>query len=621
MAFRSSSKALVFFAVAYIVVCCSATAASAKKPTFYTFCVWDAFSRWRPAPHNFSAKDIPAELCDAVIYSHVTIDNETGAIKLTEKELSLDPEARSYSKSFLYNPIWMLPPHRGFRELSELKKRNPKLKLLLGIGGPHETVERYWQFLRQMHLYRDMVISISQWVKTYGLDGIVVDFFSGSRTAQDSVWTWDTAKLIHPFLWEIRQRFKTYIAKWHIILTLPAFDSSTHHLFNINRLSEVVNFFFVKSSDCQEFPKGAGLNVSKTMDMSDIDRLELIVKRGAERSRVVPEVTLSGRSYSATGSGFGRHVVFEGRQANYTKQNGFLSSFEVCSEMQSGWEQGRSSQEACPFLKKDEEYVAYEDDESIRLKAKMIMGRKYRGAVIRSVDLDDYNSQCAGKSNLLNGLRSSFKEATHDMDYPYDPPNAAWWDADISKMWPTLPPLPKPTTTSAKKVSTPSQLETNTSTNPQKGPTGKETTRSPTTAATSPVDVPASKVPTEVQSTPGKVLPAETTTSPGSGDLMAVTSTESSAKSAASSATSTESSVTSPALATGATAATETSKNVCKGVKDNTMLPHESDCSKYYHCVHSTPYLKDCAPNTIFDIERQTCNWPAITNRPECKLS
>ncbi|XP_075556727.1 endochitinase-like [Dermacentor variabilis] len=346
MAYRSSSKALIFFAVAYIVVCCYAAAASAKKPTFYTFCVWDAFSRWRPAPHNFSAKDIPAELCDAVIYSHVTIDNATGKIKLTEKELSLG----------------------GFRELSELKKRNPKLKLLLGIGGPHETVERYWQFLRQMHLYRDMVISISQWVKTYGLDGIVVDFFSGSRTAQDTVWTWDTAKLINPFLWEIRERFKGYIAKWHIILTLPAFDSSTHHLFDFNRLSELVNFFFVKSSDCQEFPKGAGLNVSKTMDMSDIDRLELIVKRGAERTRVVPEVVLSGRTYSATGSGFGRHIVFEGRQANYTKQNGFLSSFEVCSEMQSGWEQGRSSQGACPFLKKDEEYVAYEDDESIRLK-------------------------------------------------------------------------------------------------------------------------------------------------------------------------------------------------------------------------------------------------------------
>ncbi|XP_075555129.1 uncharacterized protein LOC142587772 [Dermacentor variabilis] len=237
----------------------------------------------------------------------------------------------------------------------------------------------------------------------------------------------------------------------------------------------------------------------------------------------------------------------------------------------------------------------------------MIMGRKYRGAVIRSVDLDDYNSQCAGKSNLLNGLRSSFKEATHDMDYPYDPPNAAWWDADISKMRPTVAPLPKPTTTNAKEVSTRSQLETNTSTNPQKGPTGKETTPSPNTAATSPADVPASKVPAEVQSTPAKVLPTETATSPGRGDLLTVTSTESS--------------VTSSKLATGATTVTETSKNVCKGVKDNMMLPHESDCSKYYHCVHSTPHLKDCAPNTIFDIERQICNWPAITNRPECKLS
>lgn len=613
MAYWSSSKALIFVVVTYIAVCCHAAAAAAKKPTFYTFCVWDAFSRFRPAPYNFSAKDIPAELCDAVIYSHVTIDNQTGAVKLTEKELKLDPEARAYSKSFLYNPIWMLPPHRAFRELSELKKRNPKLKLLLGIGGPHETVERYWQFLQRMDLYRDMKISISQWVKTYGLDGIVVDFFSGTRSAQDSVWTWDTAKLIHPFLWEIRDKFKEYIPKWHIILTLPAFDSSTHHLFNINRLSDLVNFFFVKSSDCQEFPNGAGLNVSRTMDMSDIDRLELIVKRGAERIRVVPEVPLSGRTYSAMGSSFGTHTVFTGRPGNYTRQQGFLSSFEVCDQIQSGWEKGRSSQGACPFLRKDEEYVAYEDDESVLQKAKMIMGRKYRGAVIRSVDLDDYSSQCAGKSNLLKTIRSSFKEATHDMEYPYNPPNAAWWDADITKMRPTRAPLPKPTTTNAKKVSTRSQLETNTSTSQQKSPPGRQTTPSTDTAVTSPVDVPTSKGPAEVQSTPVKVGPTETNTSPGSSDSLSVTSTESPA---------TSSTPTTTAAATAAATTTAaTSDNVCKGVKDNTMLPHESDCSKYYHCVHSTPHLKDCPPNTIFDIERQLCNWPAITNRPECKLS
>lgn len=58
--------------------------------------------------------------------------------------------------------------------------------------------------------------------------------------------------------------------------------------------------------------------------------------------------------------------------------------------------------------------------------------------------------------------------------------------------------------------------------------------------------------------------------------------------------------------------------DLCKGVKSHKLLPHNSDCAKYYQCVHSSPILRTCAQSTIFDIERQTCNWPALANRPEC---
>ncbi|XP_037501634.1 chitinase-3-like protein 1 [Rhipicephalus sanguineus] len=550
------------------------------------------------APRNFNVSDIPAELCDAVIYSHVTIDNNTGQVKLTEKELELDPEAKAYSKSFFYNPIWMLPPHRAFREMSELKKRNPKLKLLLAIGGPHETIDRYWQFIPQMHLWRDMAISIAQWVKTYGFDGIVLDFFSGTRTAHDSEWLWSTAKLIDHFIWQIGQRFKEVLGEVAHHPHLPAFDSSTHYLFDINRLSQQVNFFFVKSSDCLEFPRGAGLNVSRTMDMSDIDRIELIVKRGAERTRVVPEVPLSGRTYLATGAGIGRHTVFAGQPGNYTKQQGFLSSFEVCDQLQSGWQQGRSSHDSCPYLKNDDDYVAYEDEESVRKKASMIIGRKFRGAVVTSVDLDDYNSKCAGKSNLVKVLRSSFDAATPDMDYPYNPPTAPWWGEDIFKLMPTTAPPPKRTTTRPPEVSTePQEKQTAGTKTPKKGQ-----------PVTSSVTLPASRVPPTVPNTPEEVAPTAISTAPVSGEPLTTTPAESSSKSST--------------LATGTTeAVTKSSDDICKGVKPNAMLPHESDCSKYYHCVHSKPHLQNCAPGTIFDIERQICNWPAITNRPECKLS
>ncbi|KAL3240168.1 hypothetical protein MRX96_021724 [Rhipicephalus microplus] len=370
--------------------------ARGTKPNYYTFCFWDGFSRFRSGPYKSSVSDIPAELCSAVVYSHVTIDEASHSIRLTDKELELDSEAKSYANSWLYNPIWLLPPNMVY----------------------------YW---------KDMTESLAQWLRTYDFDGVVLDFFSGTTSLQDNVRTWEKAKFIHPFVRQINYDLREHKKMWSITLTLPAFDSTTHHLFDIESLTKEVNFFLVKSSDCLEFPKGALLNVTRTIDMTDIDRAELIVRKGAPRQRIVLEVPLFARTYTAMASATGVHTVFPGISGNYTDLQGFLASYEVCHQLQIGWQKGRSDQDSCPFLRKDEEYVAYEDDESVLKKANMVMGRKYRGAAVRSVDLDDYNSRCAGKSNLLRGLRSSFDAAKADIDYPYNPPTASWWNGDNDK--------------------------------------------------------------------------------------------------------------------------------------------------------------------------------------------
>ncbi|XP_077522169.1 chitinase-3-like protein 1 [Amblyomma americanum] len=616
---KSYQARFLIFCVATSAAILSQGSTKTQKPVYYTFCFWDGLSRWRPAPHNFSVSDIPAELCSAVVYSHVTIDDKTGSIKLTEQELKLDPEARAYSKSFIYNPIWMLPPHRAFRQLNDLKKRNPKLKILLAVGGPRDPVEKYWQFFRAMHLWRDTVLSLAQWLKTYDFDGVVFDFFSGTSTAQDSIRTWDTARLIHPFLRDIRTKFQVdYITDWRIVLTLPAFDSVTQRLFDIGRLSEVVNFFFVKTNDCLEFPKGSGLNVPRSMDMTDIDRAELVVQRGGQRLSVVLDIPLSGSTYSAMGSGSGVHTVFTGRAGPYTKQQGFLSSYEVCDQLRSGWTQERFGEEACPFLRHDEEFVAYEDEQSILQKAKMVMGRKYRGVAIRTVDLDDYTGSCAGKTQLLKTLRSSFDAASLDHDLPYYPPNETWWGEDLFSTRNPFRPHVKQTL-SMKSATTPSQPDTTTP-NPQgrdqtwgglgrlggANGTDRPSTRANVILLETPTTVPSVEVPmSEGTSTDGPSLHAtppviEKSTSV-SGDAIGMTSPEAYTMSPV------------PAVV-----APKQKSDICEGSSSNNLLPHETDCSKYYQCVHSTPHVKTCAPNTIFDIERQICNWPALTNRPEC---
>ncbi|XP_038217609.1 chondroitin proteoglycan-2-like [Zerene cesonia] len=41
------------------------------------------------------------------------------------------------------------------------------------------------------------------------------------------------------------------------------------------------------------------------------------------------------------------------------------------------------------------------------------------------------------------------------------------------------------------------------------------------------------------------------------------------------------------------------------------LLPHESDCSKYYQCVHGKKVLRSCAPGTHFSDKQKSCEDPS----------
>ncbi|XP_075723954.1 uncharacterized protein LOC142766027 [Rhipicephalus microplus] len=430
-------------------------AATAQKSNFSTICFWDGFSRWRRRPYNSVVSDIPAEACSAVVYSHVTVDDKSGWIRLTDKELELDPEAKSNANSWMYYPMWLLPPNKVFAQMGNLKRRNSKLKLLLAVGGPHESVQKYWQLFSKAHLWKDMAGSLVKWLKTYEFDGVVLDLFSGAGSLHDSFRDWDNAKFIHPFLKQINHGLKDNKKDWSITFTLPAFDSATHHLFDVEKLAEEVDYLLVKTSDCLEFPKGALLNVARTMDMTDIDRAEFIALRGAPREKIVLEIPLSGRTYTAVAAPSGDHTVYPGHSGPYTKLQGFLAFFEVCSHIKSGWRRERFGEEACSFLKLGDEYVAYEDDESISRKARMVMGRQYHGAAVRSVDLGDYKGDCKEKSFLLKALRSTLDITEYYVHFYFNPPNTTWWK-EIEEKHATTE-LPSGSTFSAERNTTPSQ--------------------------------------------------------------------------------------------------------------------------------------------------------------------
>ncbi|CAH1643064.1 unnamed protein product [Spodoptera littoralis] len=44
------------------------------------------------------------------------------------------------------------------------------------------------------------------------------------------------------------------------------------------------------------------------------------------------------------------------------------------------------------------------------------------------------------------------------------------------------------------------------------------------------------------------------------------------------------------------------------------LLPHETECDKFYYCVHGEKVERSCAPGTHFNYEIQVCDWPHNVN-------
>ncbi|KAF2895990.1 hypothetical protein ILUMI_10190 [Ignelater luminosus] len=51
-----------------------------------------------------------------------------------------------------------------------------------------------------------------------------------------------------------------------------------------------------------------------------------------------------------------------------------------------------------------------------------------------------------------------------------------------------------------------------------------------------------------------------------------------------------------------------------KETEDDIMLPHDSDCSKYFQCSHGKVHEKDCPTGLYFNQNINRCDWPSNVN-------
>lgn len=318
------------------------------------------------------------------------------------------------------------------------------------------------------------------------------------------------------------------------------------------------------------------------------------MKKGAPRSKLLVGVPFYGQSFTlAYPNGQkdqGVNAADTGDPGEFTKQPGMLAYYEICYRIRSQqWTVKEDAQGATgPYSYKGDQWVGYDDVDSVRKKAEYIVKQGFGGAVAWTVDLDDFLNRCCKETfpllkSLNRGLgllkgSAPVGDCTKPPE-PVTPPaptlttgvdtGAASTPAMSSTTWPTWEPTPGKVTT------------TSTTTTPKPVTWWSSTAATPTT--TSPWWTTSSTQKTTTTTKPATTTKKpQSTTIPVPAVIMPVNDP-----------------IEGPSCDTG------------------TYQADPLNCNAYYRCVLGELRKEYCAGGLHWNKERNICDWPNMARCEE----
>jgi chitinase len=79
---------------------------------------------------------------------------------------------------------------------------------------------------------------------------------------------------------------------------------------------------------------------------------------------------------------------------------------QVC-ELTSDWERKFDDQQKVPYKYKGDQWIGYDDDESVALKVQFAKDHNLAGVMVWTVDMDDFLGYCGTKNQLLNAIKDN----------------------------------------------------------------------------------------------------------------------------------------------------------------------------------------------------------------------
>ncbi|XP_044265666.1 acidic mammalian chitinase-like [Tribolium madens] len=344
-----------------------------EAKTDKVLCFFASWAGYRNGDGSFKPQDINPNICTHVHYAFLGV-NPDGTLKILDS--------------------WNEVDLHGLENVANLKSVNPELKVLISIGGWNAGNGILNGIVASSTLRTSLINSCLSFFSQWGYDGIDIDWEYPVNA--------DKANFVK-LLQEMKEAFGS---RYVLSVTVAANPLSSYDIPEIDKVVDFINImsYDYHTADQPQTGLNAPLYGSESVDTS----VQSWLSGGASASKVTLSVPFYGHSWSlqsASNHDVGAPAT-TGIAGPFTQSPGVLGFNEICSYY-SDWTRVWVDEAQVPYRYDGSNWVSYDDEESIGLKAKYAKDNGLAGVAVWSLDTDDFHGSCGTKDALLKAIKDN----------------------------------------------------------------------------------------------------------------------------------------------------------------------------------------------------------------------
>ncbi|XP_055296593.1 probable chitinase 10 [Sitodiplosis mosellana] len=382
----------IFVVVSAVLVVLISDQAQAEN--YKVVCYFTNWSWYRKDKGKYTPEDIDPKLCTHIVYAFTTLDANTLTMKVFDSWADID--------------------NKLYQKVTDF--RNKGAKVTVALGGWNDSVgSKYGKLLTDAGARKKFIADAAEFIKKYNFQGLDLDLeypacWQGACSSADSNQKVGFAQLVQ----ELSNDFKP--RGWLLSAAVSASSSIIDAAYDVPKLAQHLDWIGVMAYDFHgQWDRKTGINAplhnypGNSNNFYADYAIKHWIQRGAPSTKLVLGVPCYGQSFTLANAGdHGLNAPSNGggQAGEFTRAAGMLSYYEICDNIKKGWTVVNSA-EYGPYAFKDNQWVSYDDVETIGVKSKYIKDTKLAGGMIWSLDFDDFKGTCgAGNYPLLKALNT-----------------------------------------------------------------------------------------------------------------------------------------------------------------------------------------------------------------------